>query len=129
MLNGLSDVSADKSASRAHYSKPSQQPDNVHSADTRLRFDHGNLQGYYDCTRILLQPILNDINDDLNIHNNLYQENHDKNRLTAVIANSYYRVVTALNNASKSFIPKVKSGVKELVGQGVNSVIRKVYFM
>ena len=113
LLNCRSDVSADNATSRAHYSKPSQQPDNAHSADrpTRLRFDHGNLQGFYDCTRVLLPPILNDLNDDLNMHNNIYEEKQDKNRLTALIENSYCRVVNALNNASKSFIPNVKRGV------------------
>lgn len=72
----------------------------------RFRFDHGNTAAYYDYSRILIEPIYNDL---ISIYNNLdYNHNieeicsHDK------IEQCYNNIVAALLQAGYATIPYTK---------------------
>ena len=71
-----------------------------------LRFDRGNITGYYECTRVLLQPILEELLCATNDLNNSYEGVRSTLHLT--ISSVYNRIVCALNEAARLFIPRQK---------------------
>ena len=75
----------------------------------RLRFDHCNHASYYECTRLLLQPILDSVNIEYLTCGGIVVENtcdimRDK------IDRWYRDVVEALTKAASASVPRVKNG-------------------
>ena len=77
----------------------------------RLRFDHSNHALYYECTRVLLEPILASINaeymakQDLRVNE---PDNCDRGRQKIEIW--YSNIVQSLNQAALFSVPRVRSG-------------------
>src|SRR5438132_801774 len=88
---------------------------------SRFRFDHCNLQSYYDYTRILLDPIANELN---NVYNGL-----DYNRPIHELCSNgdierwYSAIVNALLHASHECVPYTKANVyKEWWDENLNTL-------
>jgi hypothetical protein len=71
-----------------------------------LRFDRGNIAGYYECTRVKLQPILEELTRATHALNDSYVG--VRTTLHLAISPIYNRIVCALNEAAHRFIPKQK---------------------
>ena len=71
-----------------------------------LRFDRGDIAGYYECTRVLMQPILEELVCVKHELNNSYEG--VRSTLHLKISALYDRIVCALNEAAHRFIPKQK---------------------
>jgi hypothetical protein len=71
-----------------------------------LRFDRGNIAGYYECTRVLLQPILEELTCVIHALNNSYEG--VRTTLHLKITALYDSIVYALNEAAHRYIPKQK---------------------
>ena len=86
---------------------------NEHSTGTQLRFDHGNIAGYYDYTRVLLQPVLNELHETVSGFNRSYDTmiNTNNYQMQILIERWYNKVVSSLICASDIFIPRLKCGV------------------
>ena len=79
-----------------HSSKPHQSTDVAH-----FRWDHAPLQLYYEHTRSLLQPVLDDLNtllDNLHVTDNM--------AVISAVDHLYDRLVAALCASANLFIPK-----------------------
>jgi hypothetical protein len=73
-----------------------------------LRFDHGNHAGYYDCTRLLLEPILYSLDNFLLIMKTSHGFSNEQ--VNDYIEELYEGVVHALNQAAEQWIPRIKTG-------------------
>ena len=80
--------------------------------DRRLRWDHTDLQSYYDMTRVGLQPLM----DEINCWPILRQFNtiHNNNQAELLIENLYSRIVAVLLHSSRCTVPTVKINVMKL---------------
>lgn len=72
------------------------------AADYSLRFDRGNIAGYYECTRVLLQPILDELTCVIHALNNSYDS--VRTTLHLKISALYDSIVCALNQAAHRYI-------------------------
>ena len=75
------------------------------NAHDQPRFDHGNLSAYYDCTRILLQPISDELSRGVPCDSFLRDTN---NCIESWLENLYDRTVKSLREAERQFIPRTK---------------------
>ena len=86
--------------------------DNVNSevCVERFRWDHDDLLSYYNATRQLLQPVLEDINTtDLSLFDS-------PEGVHEFAGNIYDRTVNALQECAYLYIPKHKTGITSFGG-------------
>jgi len=83
--------------------------DQKDEATFRLRFDHCNHAKYYECTRVLLEPILERINIEYSRCGGYASENNF-NINQDTIEGWYTDIVEAVTQAASTTVPKVKSG-------------------
>jgi len=66
---------------------------------THLRWDHARTDLYYEHSRVLLQPVLDDLD-------NIIEHLNERHSSLSHIDHVYKRVVDCLVNCAKMFIPK-----------------------
>jgi len=74
------------------------------------RWDHADIVGYYESTRIGLQPVLEDLRKCLKDLTNVNVSN-TKQHMRDIINSSYNTILAVLNDAAYRHVPRVKANV------------------
>lgn len=91
-----------------HLGLPPKTTSRVTSDVGQLRFDHAKLNEYYECTRVLLQPIADKLNLALNVDYAI-----GDSVIADLINSTYNCIVDALNRAATIHVPRTKkNGLK-----------------
>jgi len=85
------------------------KPNATNNDSYRLRFDHCNHAMYYETTRVLLQPILDNLNVNY-LNDDGYAVAHDSYMECDKIEHWYQGIVGALTQAASVSVPRVKCG-------------------